>query len=69
MMKRPNDRAPAARHRQREKFGGSLFDIGSHDFEQFLTYTGATDAMVTQALIGILPIENIRSWRTTVRPR
>jgi len=37
---------------QREKFGGILCDIGSHQFEQFLTYTGATDATVTQALIG-----------------
>ncbi|HEY4249093.1 MAG TPA: Gfo/Idh/MocA family oxidoreductase [Lacunisphaera sp.] len=37
---------------QREKFGGILCDIGSHQFEQFLTYTSATDATVTQALIG-----------------
>lgn len=37
---------------QREKFGGILCDIGSHQFEQFLTYTGATDATVTNALIG-----------------
>ena len=37
---------------QRAKYGGILCDIGSHQFEQFLAYTGATDATVTQALIG-----------------
>jgi len=31
------------------QFGGILCDIGSHQFEQFLTYTGATDATVTHA--------------------
>ncbi len=36
---------------QREKFGGILCDIGSHQFEQFLTYTGATDATVTNAAV------------------
>ena len=36
----------------REKFGGILCDIGSHQFEQFLTYAGATDAEVVQAAIG-----------------
>jgi predicted dehydrogenase len=35
----------------REKFGGILCDIGSHQFEQFLTYSGATDARVTHAAI------------------
>ena len=33
------------------KYGGILCDIGSHQFEQFLTYTGATDATVTHAAI------------------
>ena len=37
---------------EREKFGGILCDIGSHQFEQFLTYSGATDATVTHASIG-----------------
>jgi len=37
---------------QREKFGGILCDIGSHQFEQFLTFTGATEATITQAQIG-----------------
>jgi len=37
---------------ERAKFGGILTDIGSHQFEQFLTYTGATDASVTQAAVG-----------------
>jgi len=29
---------------EKAKFGGILCDIGSHQFEQFLTYSGATDA-------------------------
>ena len=37
---------------EREKFGGILCDIGSHQFEQFLTFTGATDASVMHAAIG-----------------
>ncbi len=36
---------------EREKFGGILCDIGSHQFEQFLHFSGATDATVTQAAI------------------
>jgi Predicted dehydrogenases and related proteins len=36
---------------EREKFGGILCDIGSHQFEQFLTYTGATDATIAHAAI------------------
>lgn len=34
-----------------EKYGGILCDIGSHQFEQFLTFSGATDATVTQAAV------------------
>jgi predicted dehydrogenase len=37
---------------EKAKYGGILCDIGSHQFEQFLTYTGATDATVTQAAVG-----------------
>lgn len=37
---------------QREKYGGILCDIGSHQCEQFLTYAGATDATVTHAAVG-----------------
>jgi predicted dehydrogenase len=37
---------------EKAKFGGILTDIGSHQFEQFLTYTGATDATITQAAVG-----------------
>jgi predicted dehydrogenase len=37
---------------EKAKFGGILTDIGSHQFEQFLAYTGATDATVTQAAVG-----------------
>ena len=36
---------------EREKFGGILCDIGSHQFEQFLTFSGATDANVSYAAI------------------
>jgi predicted dehydrogenase len=37
---------------QREKYGGILCDIGSHQCEQFLTYAGARDATVTHAAVG-----------------
>ncbi len=35
----------------REQYGGILCDIGSHQFEQFLYFSGATDATVTQAAV------------------
>jgi len=34
---------------EREKYGGILCDIGSHQFEQFLFYSGARDATVLSA--------------------
>ena len=37
---------------ERAKFGGILCDIGSHQFEQFLTYAGASDARVVHAAVG-----------------
>ncbi|MBS0630480.1 MAG: Gfo/Idh/MocA family oxidoreductase [Verrucomicrobia bacterium] len=37
---------------ERAKYGGILCDIGSHQFEQFLFYSGAQDATVTQAAVG-----------------
>lgn len=36
---------------KREQYGGILCDIGSHQIEQFLFYTGATDATITAAHI------------------
>ncbi len=36
---------------KKEHFGGILCDIGSHQFEQFLTFTGATDAVVAHAAV------------------
>lgn len=36
---------------QRARFGGILCDIGSHQFEQFLTFSGATDATVMHAAV------------------
>lgn len=37
---------------EKEKYGGILCDIGSHQIEQFLYYTGATDATVVNSEIG-----------------
>lgn len=37
---------------ERAKYGGILCDIGSHQIEQYLFFSGATDARVTQAAIG-----------------
>jgi len=34
-----------------DKYGGILCDIGSHQFEQFLTYAGASDASVLHAAV------------------
>ncbi len=36
---------------EKEKYGGILCDIGSHQIEQFLFYTGAEDARVVHAKI------------------
>ena len=37
---------------EKEKYGGILCDIGSHQIEQFLYYTGANDATVVNSEIG-----------------
>ncbi|MGA3172775.1 MAG: Gfo/Idh/MocA family oxidoreductase, partial [Chthoniobacteraceae bacterium] len=36
---------------EKEKYGGILCDIGSHQIEQFLYYSGAKEARVTHALV------------------
>ncbi len=36
---------------KRAHYGGILCDIGSHQFEQFLTFSGATDATVLHAAV------------------
>jgi len=36
---------------EKEKYGGILCDIGSHQIEQFLFYTGAKDAVVTKSQV------------------
>ncbi|TAG30713.1 MAG: gfo/Idh/MocA family oxidoreductase, partial [Verrucomicrobia bacterium] len=36
---------------KKAQYGGILCDIGSHQFEQFLTFTGATDAAVAHAAV------------------
>ena len=37
---------------ERDKYGGILCDIGSHQIEQFLHYTGANDATVQHSKVG-----------------
>lgn len=37
---------------QREKYGGVLCDIASHQVEQFLTFTGSTDAKIVTSAVG-----------------
>lgn len=37
---------------EKEKYGGILCDIGSHQIEQFLFYTGAKDAKVLHSKVG-----------------
>lgn len=37
---------------EKEKYGGILCDIGSHQIEQFLFYTGAKDAEVVRSQVG-----------------
>ena len=37
---------------QRERYGGILTDIGSHNFEQMLTFTGSEDAEILSSSIG-----------------
>jgi predicted dehydrogenase len=37
---------------EHKKYGGILCDIGSHQIEQFLFYSGAADATVTEAAVG-----------------
>ena len=36
---------------KKEQYGGILCDIGSHQYEQFLYYTGATDATIAEASV------------------
>jgi predicted dehydrogenase len=36
---------------RKEQYGGIICDIGSHQAEQFLTYTGATDAEIDMARV------------------
>lgn len=37
---------------QKEKYGGILCDIGSHQIEQFLTFAGEEDAQIARSRIG-----------------
>jgi predicted dehydrogenase len=37
---------------ERERYGGVLCDIGCHQIEQYLTFTGSTDAEIVAASVG-----------------
>ncbi|MGO8865521.1 MAG: Gfo/Idh/MocA family protein [Alphaproteobacteria bacterium] len=37
---------------ERERYGGALCDIGCHQIEQFLTFTGSSDAEIKSAAVG-----------------
>jgi len=37
---------------ERERYGGALCDIGCHQIEQFLTFTGSSDAEIVSAAVG-----------------
>src|ERR1043166_217371 len=37
---------------QRDKYGGILADIGCHQIDQFLTFTGSNDAEIVSAAVG-----------------
>lgn len=39
---------------RKEKYGGILLDIGSHQIEQFLHYAGASDATIVSSQVGNL---------------
>jgi predicted dehydrogenase len=48
---RSNPKTRPAWFWSRDKTGGILIDIGSHQFEQFLTYTGAKSATIQHAAV------------------
>ncbi|XOV88212.1 MAG: Gfo/Idh/MocA family protein [Pseudomonadota bacterium] len=48
---RLNAKARPAWFFDKAKYGGIICDIGSHQMEQFLTYTGASDAEITMARV------------------
>ena len=51
----PHRMSPASRPGwffKREKYGGILVDLGSHQIEQFLYYVGAKDAQVLHSKVG-----------------
>lgn len=49
---RPNVQSRPAWFFQRERYGGILCDIGSHQADQFLYFTGSTSAQVVAAHVG-----------------
>jgi predicted dehydrogenase len=51
---RMNPKARPAWFFERERYGGILCDIGSHQFDQFLFFTGSTQAQIVAAQVGNL---------------
>ena len=51
---RPNLPARPEWFFERERYGGILCDIGSHQFDQFLFFTGSTQAEIVSAQVGNL---------------
>jgi len=48
-----------------DEYGGILCDIGSHQVDQFLYYTGSTEAEVVASQIATWPILSVRDFRTS----
>ena len=52
---------------ERERNGGVLCDVGCHQIEQFLTFTGSTDAESSPPRLATSPIRMIPAWRISAR--
>ncbi len=53
----------------REAYGGILTDIASHQIDQFLFFTGSTEAQITLATAADPPIPTIPACRISARSR
>ncbi len=50
---------------ERERYGGILCDIASHQFDQFLFFTGSTQAEVVASQVGNFHHPQYPGWRTS----
>jgi predicted dehydrogenase len=50
---------------ERERYGGILCDIASHQADQFLFFTGSTKAEVVASQVGNLNTRSTPAWRTS----